>query len=327
MSLRVVILACVAAVYSSVTVYNPPEAGNALDALESALNKIVSNTHLPASQLAAAKKVVVDVESTVQFLESAKGKALSKEAHGAKVMAAIKELQDLQDSWQKASEAKVTDRRAKLEKKLQEKQAELAKDMKMMKVLNLEKALAEKKLKLQTLIDSKREGDAKKEDAKEIAAREEMIANVLKMAKEVQSSHGTNATMTHAVKTVAEGKPKLLATVNSYLEGRMKTISASMATIDAAEKKREGEIKATLGGAEGTKANAEELKKSEAILNMLMKKEKRNYMKMRATLQTEYNELEKVCGHSPRSFGKKKYWQEFWQALTCNCNLPGGNSP
>ena len=79
--------------------YNPPEAGSALDAVENALKKIVSNPHLPAAQLASAKKVVTDVENTVEFLESAKGKALTDKARGEKVMGAIKELEDLQPSW------------------------------------------------------------------------------------------------------------------------------------------------------------------------------------------------------------------------------------
>merc|ERR1740117_653601 len=57
--------------------------------------------------MAAAKKAVANVEDTVHFLESAKGKALTKEARGAKVMAAVKELQDLQTSWQKTAETKI----------------------------------------------------------------------------------------------------------------------------------------------------------------------------------------------------------------------------
>lgn len=292
MALRLVAVACLAVVSSSMTVYDPPEAGPALDAVEKALASIVGNPHLPASMMAAAKKAVANVEDTVHFLETAKGKALTKEARGAKVMSAIKELQDLQSTWSKAAESQVADKRADLEKQLKEKQAALAKDMKMMKVLNLEKALAEKKLALQNLIEKKANDAKGKEDAKAIAAREEMISNVLKMAKDIQSSKTKDATMTHAVKDVAKTNPKLLATVNTYLEGRMKTLSESMATIDASQKKREAEITATLGAAApGDKANAEELKKSKAILTMLMNKEARNNKKLKAGLQSEYTEL------------------------------------
>jgi len=292
MAVRAAFFVCLVAVCSSSAVFKPEEAGNALDEVEKALNKIVENPHLPAPQLAAAKKVAADVEGTVQFLESAKSKTLSKEARGAKVMGAIKELQDLQTSWQNAATTKVADRKAELMKQLKEKEAELEKDKKMMKVLNLEKALAEKKLALQTLIEQKQKKAKDEEDAKEVAKREEMIASVLKMAKEVQSSKVGSASMTHAVKNVAGDNTKLLANVQSYLEGRMKTLSGTMADLDAAQKKREDMIKVTLGDKSAAKSDDKELKKSTAILNMLMKKEQRNYKKARAPLQSEYKELE-----------------------------------
>merc|ERR1719491_151057 len=241
--------------------------------------------------MSAAKKAVANVEDTVHFLESADGKALTKEARGAKGMGAVKQLQDLQTEWQNASVAKSADKMAELKKELEEKQAMLAKDMKMMKVLNLQKALAEKKLKLQKLIEAKQEQQAHKDDAKAVAACEEMIANVLKLAKEAQSTKGTKASKAHAVMGVAETNPKLLGQVSSYLEGRMKTLSGSMADIDASLKKREDEIKATLAGV-GSKADAAEMKKSKAMLDMLVKKSKAQYKKMRAGVQNEYNELD-----------------------------------
>merc|ERR1719420_1239298 len=142
----------------------------------------------------------------------------------------------------------VADKKAELLKQLQEKEAELAKDQKMMKVLNLEKKLAEKKLALQKLIDAKHAKDAaaaQQEDAKELAKHEEMVASLVKMAKELQSSKGANASMTHAVKKVADGKPKLLESVNAYLQGRMKTLSTNMADLDGKEKQREAMIKST----------------------------------------------------------------------------------
>jgi hypothetical protein len=273
------------AVSSSVAVYNPPEAGSALDAVEEALKKIVSNPHLPAPQLAAAKKVVVDVESTVEFLESAKGKALSKEERGKKVMSAIKELQDLQTSWQSVTMTKVADKKANLLKKLKEKEAEMEKDKKMMKVLNLEKALAEKKLALENLVEQKQKKakeEQEKEDTKELAKREEMISSVLKMAKDAQSSKA---------KSVSAADVAKLANVQSYLNGQMKTLSGKMKDLDEAEKKRTDMIKATVGGKAGN-SDDKELKKSMAILNMLMKKEQRNYKKARATLDSEYKELD-----------------------------------
>jgi len=295
MALRVVIVACLTAVSCSVMVYDPPEAGPALDAVEQALASIVDNPHLPASMMAGAKKAVASVEDTIHFLESANGKALTKEARGAKVMAAIKQLDDLQSSWQEASASTVADRKAALMKQLAEKEAELVKDKKMMKVLNLEKALAEKKLALQKLIEQKQNAAASKESEKATKEQDDMVAKVLEMEKTLATTKGVSAKMSDAVKKATENKPKLLATVSTYINGRMAILSANMKQIDDAQTKREAEIKATLGGdaagAAKTKEEKEEMKKSQAILTMLMKKEARNAKKMRAGIQSEYNEL------------------------------------
>merc|ERR1740130_1109826 len=245
--------------------------------------------------MAEAKKAGASVEGTIHFLESANGKALTKEARGAKVMAAIKQLDDLQSSWQKASASTVADRKAALMKQLAEKEAELVKDKKMMKVLNLEKALAEKKLALQKLIEQKQNAAASKESEKATKEQDDMVANVLEMEKTLATTKGASAKMSDAVKKATENKPKLLATVSAYINGRMAILSANMKQIDDSQKKREAEIKATLGGdavgAAKTKEEKEEMKKSQAILTMLMKKEARNGKKMRAGLQSEYNEL------------------------------------
>merc|ERR1740117_2408714 len=245
--------------------------------------------------MAEAKKAVANVEDTVHYLETKEGKALSKAQRGAKVMSAIKQLQDLQSSWQKASTVSIADRKTALMKQLKDKEAELVKDKKMMKVLNLEKALAEKKLALQKLIEQKQNAAASKEDEKATKAREEMVANVLKMEKTLATTKGVSSKMSDAVKKATENKPKLLATVSTYINGRMAILSANMKQIDDAQKKREAEIKATLGGdaagAAKTKEEKEEMKKSQAILTMLMKKEARNGKKMRAGIQSEYNEL------------------------------------
>merc|ERR1740117_1973718 len=245
--------------------------------------------------MAEAKKAVANVEDTVHYLETKEGKALSKAERGAKVMSAIKQLQDLQSSWQKASTNSIADRKASLMKQLKDKEAELVKDKKMMKVQNLEKALAEKKLALQKLIEQKQNAAASKESEKATKEQDDMVANVLEMEKTLATTKGVSSKMSDAVKKATENKPKLLATVSTYINGRMAILSANMKQIDDAQKKREAEIKATLGGdaagAAKTPAEKEEMKKSEAILTMLMKKEARNGKKMRAGIQSEYNEL------------------------------------
>merc|ERR1740130_1933314 len=250
--------------------------------------------------MAEAKKAVANVEDTVHYLETKEGKALSKAQRGAKVMSAIKQLQDLQSSWQKASTVSIADRKTALMKQLKDKEAELVKDKKMMKVLNLEKALAEKKLALQKLIEQKQNAAASKESEKATKEQDDMVANVLDMEKTLMTEQSTCKTgasvkMSDAVKKATANKPKLLATVSTFINGRMAILSANMKQIDDAQKKREAEIKATLGGdaagAAKTKEEKEEMKKSQAILTMLMKKEARNGKKMRAGIQSEYNEL------------------------------------
>jgi len=278
MSLRVAFVTSIFAACSAVTVYNPPNAGVALDAIEGALAKIVNSPHISKKQLEQAKKVSADVEKTVRELESPAGKKLSDKARAAKVTASIKELQDLQADWQKAA---VSSRKADLMKQLQAKEDELAKDKKMLKVMNLEKALAEKKLALQKLIDmknSKKAGEAQKE----AEAQQKEVANVLNVAKSLKDQ------------TVSSGKVAAgdkLKTVTTYLEGRVHTIEGSLAKLDAAEKKREDELKAIVGSKPPVKDDKDPLAKSQGVLKMLMKKEHRQYEKARAGLSSELKEL------------------------------------
>jgi len=281
MSVRFLVLASGLAACAAVTQYDPPGAGVALDALEKALGDIIKSPNLSKDQLTQAKKVSADVEKTVAELESVEGKKLSKEARAAKVTASIQELQTMQNDWQKIGDAKVATQKLELEKQMKAKQAELAKDMKMLKVLNLEKALAEKKLTLQKLIDSKnKEGAAKaqKEAEKEAAAQAEEVANVLKVAKTLK----------------ADAKPadadKLKGALK-FLEGRVKTVSDKLAVADAEEKKREDQVKALSEQKVPVQDANDPMAKSQGILKMLMKKEHRAYLKATAGLKGELKEL------------------------------------
>jgi len=292
MSLRVVLLSFIVVAASATTLYDPPNAGNALDAIETALSQIVNNPHLPAAQLKAAKAVATSVEKTVEELESPKGKLLSKEAKAAKVTSAIKLLQDLQENWQKGMEQTVSQKKADLMKQLQEKQAQLAKEEKMLKVINLEKKLAEKKLALEKLVEMKnaqQQAGAKQEAAKEIAARQAMVASVLNMAKDLQAAQGKNASMAHAAAKVVDGKAAMLKTVMAHLEGRMTEIKASLAKIDATENKQQAKVKDALKAPVNGKSDA--LDNGAKMLKMLTKKEHRQFEKARAPLKSELKEL------------------------------------
>jgi hypothetical protein len=285
MSLRVLLLVSGLVACRAVTEYNPPEAGQALDALEKALGNIINSPHLSKEQLTQAKKVSADVEKTVVELESAEGKKLTKEAKATKVRAAIGELQQMQGDWQKAADKLIAGKKDDLMKKLKEKQAELVKDEKMLKVIKLEKALAEKKLSLQKLIDSKnneKAAKAQKEAEKDAAAQQEMVANVLKVAKTLKEAKPSAAKPADA--------DKLKGAV-TYLEGRVKTVQAKLDAMDAEEKKREDELTATLSVKIPVKDANDPMAKSQGILKMLMKKEHRNYEKARAGVKQELNEL------------------------------------
>jgi hypothetical protein len=267
-------------------------AGNALDSIEAALTAVVNNKHLSAAQLKSAKTVAASVEATVTELESAKGKQLSKEARAAKVTAAIKELQSLQDEWQKTAAQAVSQKKADLMKQLASKEAELAKEQKMLKVINLEKALAEKKLALEKLVEMKnaRERDgAQKEAQKEAIEQQEMVANVLNMAKSLQGGQGANTSTSHTAAKAVDAKPALLKIVLAHLEGRMQNVTASIQKIDAAEKKHEAELKDAMKAPKN--GNTDAIGKGASLLKILLKKEHRQFDKSRATLKSEYKEL------------------------------------
>lgn len=270
--MRVVLLTSIVAACSGVTLYNPPNAGVALDAVEKALANIVSSPHLTKTQLLQAKKVAADVEKTVEELESAAGKKLSQAQRGAKVTASIKELQDLQENWQKTAQATIDSKKADLEKQLKDKEAELAKDQKMLKVINLEKKLAEKKLALQKLIDMKNAKQSAAAAEKEAAAKQAEVEKVVNAAKSLKDA-------------------KSLKTVTSYLDGRVKDLTATLAKLDASEKKREGEIKALVSVKAPVKDEKDPLAKGQGVLKMLLKKEHRQFEKNRAALLAELKEM------------------------------------
>lgn len=272
-------LLCLFAVSVTAKVYSPPQAAKALDDVEKALAQITHLPHLTKAQLSDAKKVSADVEKTIAELESPSGQKLSKEARNAKVTASVKELENLQATWSKSADVAIADRKAALEKELKDKEAELEKDTKMMKVLTLEKKLAEKKLKLQNMIDAKNAEQAKRQAAKEAAEQQAMVSTVMDLAKNMKTAKD---------KTVVADK---LKPVMSYLESRKKTVSDSLAKIDAEEKTREAEINALTSAKMPVKDGKDPLAKSQGMLNMLAKQEHRAYLKARAPLQSELKEL------------------------------------
>jgi len=277
MSLRVLFLASVAVVCSAVTLYDPPDAGVMLDAVEKALGDIVKSPHLTKTQLVQAKKVSEDVEAGVTFLESAAGKKLTKEARSAKVKVFIGELQGLQTMWSKEGAEMVATQKAKLMEEMKKKEAELVKDKKLLKVLNLQKALAEKKLALQKLIEQKKDAAATKEAEKQAAQLKEMVGDMEAMAKDME-----------AKKKPADDKVK---PVMAYLEDRVKKSTASLADMDAANKKQEAEFNGMVTKKMPVQDKTDPLVKAQGVLKMLMKKQHRQFLKARLPIDNELKEL------------------------------------
>lgn len=187
---------------------------------------------------------------------------------------------------------KVSDKKAGLMKQLHDKEAQLSQDQKMLKVMTLEKKLAEKKLALEKLVEMKNaqeQAGAQQEAEKDIAARQEMVANVLSMAKSLQATQGKNSSMTHVAAKVTDGKAAMLKTVLTYLEGRMQNITASLAKIDDAEKKGEAKLNDALKTPVTGKDDA--ISKGQSMLKMLVKKEHRQFEKARAPLKSELKDL------------------------------------
>jgi len=148
----------------------------------------------------------------------------------------------------------------------------------MLKVITLEKALMEKKLKLQKLIDMKSARSATAASQKKAAEEQAALAKVVSAAKSMKGSKSAD-------------KADKLKTVSAYLEGRMHSVSDKLAKIDATEKKGEAELKAVTEKQMPVQDNKDPLAKSQGILKMLLKKEHRQFLKAKAPLQAELKEL------------------------------------
>jgi len=252
-----------------------------LDAVEMALGDLVKSPHLTSAQMAQAQKVVDDVEDTAAELESPEGKALPKEARAAKVSASIKELQDLQTDWTQASTQMVASQKAKLTEELKAKEAELVKDQKMLKVLDLQRGLAEKKLALQKLIAEKKDQAATREAQEKVDKKQEMITNMLNMAKTMQ-----------AKTKPADDKVQLLV---ASLEAHVKDVTASLASMEAAHQDDQAEMAdAALSSkrlAQRDGKDEDRLSKVQGVFNMYLKKTRREFAKAKLDLQHEVKEL------------------------------------
>merc|ERR1719183_1675985 len=82
-----------------------------------------------------------------------------------------------------------------------------------------------------------------------------------------------------------------LGSVLTYLEGRTHIVSASLANIDAANKKQEAEMRSTVEKSMPVQDQKDPLVKAQGVIKMFMKKQHRQFEKARLPFQNELKEL------------------------------------
>jgi len=220
-----------------------------LSAAVAAMEKLESLPHLSAKQRETAKKVVGDVEATVSAIESGK---LTGAAQHEKVGAAIKELTDLQREWLNAT---TTSRVEELEQEMAAKKKMLKLSEDELKLLNLQKELAEKKMLLKKLTAQKDQSADLEKARKEDAAEQAMVAKLLLTAKalagrktaEKQNHIAPGKAAPLAAKVATEKSP--LAGILTDLKARAKKVADGIDHMDAEQKKKPGSAPAR-GGSE-----------------------------------------------------------------------------
>lgn len=249
--------AVVDADYHKQDMWGPADSVHALDAVIAAVDKVANNKHLTPERRARAQHVAEDIKKDIEAVE---GGNLTKQQAHERVGHAMQELSAFEaELMNQTAQAKNTeDRIAMLKKRLADKQAELAKDKSLMKLLKLKKELVEKKLMLQNLL-----------------------------AQKAASEGGHDATETASLvkNLVAMGKAGMNKTSLERVQAREKEVADGLAKMDAKHTKNEGAFKAFNSG------NATRETK---MLKMLKSQEKRIFKKARALKQEELNELKEA---------------------------------
>jgi len=214
-------------------VWGPADSAKALDTVISAVDRIASNPHLTPELLKKAKLVAMDIKNNIQEVEN--DKKLTKEEAHERVGASIKELLDLKGQLGTMANSTETlqGRMAALKKQLAMKKAELAKDENMIKLLNLQKELAKKKMQLQKLLEQKGLAEGSKADAQKEAAQESALASSLLLAAKDFSGAAAKsalASVKASEKALTDNLGKLAAV------GKVNGVSRSMKKTQALKK-------------------------------------------------------------------------------------------
>jgi len=214
--------------------------------------------------------LAADVKADIEAVEG--GNLTKAQAHD-KVGAAIKELTAFETQLAKPPpmDAARAQKIAELEKKLAEKKGELAKDENMIKLFKLKKELAEKRLRLQGLLDSKKNQEKNsKANQAEAAKTNDMVKSLVSMAKN----------------SGLKGKQEMPAPMKAILasvESQRVSVADDLKKMEAEEKAGEAKI----DGALGKGADAQ----SQGMLKRLKKEQHRKFAKDQALKRIELNEL------------------------------------
>lgn len=252
-----------------------------LAAVELALKKLVENPHLSPKQIAGAKKVVAEVNSVVEQIESGK---LTGEAQNKQVAFAIQELSGLQREWAAAAASGLQGQIAAKKALLKETEAEL-------KLATMQKELLEKKLELKALVNEKNQHEAVAKQREEDAAQAAIVSKLVATAKALASTR--NSTKGKEAFAALPSKKDAIRGILVDLKARAHNVSEAIKHLDAEEKNREAELSKSV---EVPRASAKSKKialaKGQAVLKVLVKQELRSYKKIRAVRESELQELQ-----------------------------------
>jgi len=258
-----------------------------LAAVETALKKVTELPHLSQEQRAAAKKVVADVDATVEEVEAGK---LIGAARNKRVGFAIKELQDLQKDWLHTTTASKVEA---LEQEIAAKKALLKKSEVELKMFKLEKELATKKLLLKKLVAEKGQAQDLEKERKEDSAQEAMVSKLLGVAKALAAAKKPHAAASQQKVPLTAAVPGLSALV-AQLQAQEQKAAAAIKHMDAEEKVREATLsRSARAGEEAPMKNAtsDAMQKGEIMLKQLVKEEHRKFLKARAVKEAQRQEL------------------------------------
>jgi len=270
-SLKATILVLIAATSAIADdTWEPPDSVHALDAVITAVNKLVLIPHLTPEKLAKAKIVAEDIKHSIESVEG--GKLSKQEAH-KKIGSALKELTSFQaEMLSESNVPNMSSKLANLQKQLATKKAELAKAESMMKLLKLKKMLAEKRLQLQNLMDQKRTSDASRSnDANEAAKTNQIVKKLLGMSKSLAGAKTGSSAFTDAL---------------SVVQSRKKEVSEALARLESEDKKAGVSIRGAI-----SKGGVTDNNKVQSMLKHLEAEEHRKFAKAEALKKIEMNDL------------------------------------